>query len=190
VLGLAGLAVLVGVGWLIARERLAPRSAVSLEDQLAGHTAALLVLAVLSLLIAAVDPFALIFILPSVHAWLWLPQLRGWSRILTLLLGFAGLVFLVASLAVRFHLGFSAVWYVAELVAVGYVSLPLVLVFLAWLAVAGQFVALSCGRYGPYPRREERVRSPLLRTVGSRLLIRPRRATAAEQGKKSAEAGG
>jgi len=180
-LGLAGLAVLSGLGWLVARERLVPKTEVALEGELAGHAAALLALAVLALLVAAVDPFALIFVLPSVHAWLWLSQLRGWARIVTLLAGFGGLALLLASMAIRFNLGLSALWYVAELVSVGYVPVPLVLIFLAWLAVAGQFVALATGRYGPYPSRAERGRNTLIRAVGRRLLIRPRHAVPAEE---------
>ncbi len=185
-LALAGFAVLSGIGWLIARERLVPRGPVAAEKELAGHTAGLLALAVLALLVAAIDPFALIFILPSVHAWLWLSQLRGWPRFLTLLAGFAGLALLLASMAIRFDLGFGAIWYVCELVAVGYVPIPLVLVFLAWLACAAQFVALSTARYAPYPSRAERGRSPLLRSVGRRLVIRRR----AEREEPRAETGG
>jgi len=179
--GLVGFVVLAGIGWLVARERLMPHGPVSAEERLAGHTAGLLALAVLALLVAAVDPFALIFILPSVHAWLWLSQLRGWPRFLTLLAGFAGLALLVASMAIRFQLGLGAVWYLAELVAVGYVPLPLVLIFLAWLACAGHFVALTTNRYAPYPSRAERSRSPLLRVVGRRLVIHSRPTPPAEE---------
>ena len=190
-LGLAAFGVLAGIGWLVSRERLVPRRPVGQEEQLAGHTSGLLALAVLSLLVAAVDPFALIFILPSVHAWLWLSQTRGWPRFLTLLIGFGGLALLLASMAIRFDLGFGALWYVGELVAVGYVPIPVLLIFLAWLACAGQFVALASGRYAPYPSRAERERSPLLRSVGRRLLIRPRHETpSAESEEQRAEAGG
>jgi hypothetical protein len=189
-LGLVGLAVLSGLGWLVARERLAPRRPVEAEEQLAGHAAALLVLAVLALLVAAVDPFALIFVLPSVHAWLWLSQLRGWPRLLTLLAGFAGLALLVASMAVRFDLGVGAVWYIPELVAVGYVPIVLVLIFLAWLATAGQFIALVSSRYGPYPSRDERGRRPVARSVGRRLLIRKHRPLEAVEDEPRVEAGG
>jgi hypothetical protein len=189
-LGLAAFAVLSGLGWLVTRERLVPRGPVHIEERLAGQTAGLLALAVLSLLVAAVDPFALIFVLPSVHAWLWLTQLRGWSRFLTLLVGFGGLALLLASMAIRFELGLGALWYLGELVAVGYVPIPLVLIFLAWLACAGQFAALATGRYAPYPSRAERGRSPLLQAVGRRLLIRPRPAPAAEQEEPKVETGG
>lgn len=188
-LGLAAFAVLAGLGWLVTRERLVPRRPVNAEEQLAGHSAGLLALAVLALLVAAVDPFALIFVLPSVHAWLWLSQLRGWPRFLSLLAGFGGLALLVVSIAFRFDLGFGAIWYLGELVAIGYIPIPLVLIFLAWLACAGQFVALATGRYAPYPSRSERGRSPLLQTVGRRLVI-GKRSTPVKQEAPKAETGG
>ena len=46
------------------------------EEELAGHAAALLALGVVALLVVATNPFALIFLLPSLHVWLWLPQVR------------------------------------------------------------------------------------------------------------------
>src|SRR2546423_5170100 len=73
---LLGLALLALAGWLTTRERLLPRRAVSAEDELAGHTAALLALGALALLVVGTNPFALLFLLPSLHAWLWLPQVR------------------------------------------------------------------------------------------------------------------
>ncbi|HZC29437.1 MAG TPA: M28 family peptidase, partial [Gaiellaceae bacterium] len=90
VLSAAAMAVLTFLGWLVARDRLIPRRPVSAEDELAGHTAALLCLAVVSLLVVATNPFALIFLLPSLHAWLWLPQVRArpwWTRAAVLAAG-------------------------------------------------------------------------------------------------------
>ena len=177
ILGLGGLAAIAAFAWLIARERLIPRRPVALEEEVAGHTAALLALAVLALLVAAVNPFALLFVLPSLHAWLWLPDLRArpaWLKGLALGVGFAGPVLLLASLAIRFGLGFDVLWYLPELVSLGYVPLPLVLIFIAWLGVAGQLLALTAGRYAPYPSREERGRRARSRPLGQRLLIRPR----------------
>ena len=39
--GLIGLAVLAGLGWLVARDRLLPRRPIRAEEELAGHAAAL-----------------------------------------------------------------------------------------------------------------------------------------------------
>ena len=75
VFALIGLVILSVLGWLVARARLVPRRAVSASEELAGTTAALLSLGVIALLVLATNPFALVFLLPSLHAWLWLPRL-------------------------------------------------------------------------------------------------------------------
>jgi aminopeptidase S len=173
VLGLALLFGVVGVGWLVTRERLLPRRPTSTEETLSGYTAALLALAIVGLLIVATNPFALIFVLPSMHAWLWLPQASGRSlaRLALYLAGFAGPLLLLGSFALRFGLGLDAPWYLAELTAVGYVSLWTVFVWTAWLASAGQVAALAAGRYAPYPNADERPRRGPLRSGVRRLLI-------------------
>src|SRR3954447_10251263 len=169
VFALAALGVLLFVAWLVPRERLVPRRPATGEEELAGHTVALLVLAVVSLLAASTNPFALIFVLPSVHAWLWLPQLHdrpAGIRLGTFALGLAGPALLLWSFGSRFGLGLDAPWYVLELFSLGYVR-PLVLPIAAlWLAVAGQLLALTARRYGAYPdSRERRGRGPLRRLV-------------------------
>jgi Peptidase family M28 len=183
---LAAIAVLSAIGWLVVRDRLIPRRLVTLEEELAGHTAALLALGLISLLVVATNGFALIFLLPSVHAWLWLPQVRDrpfWVRLPIFAAGFAGPALLLWSFGVRFGLGTDAPAYVAQLVALGYVPLPLLALSIAWLAAAGQVGALTVGRYAPYPSREERRRfGPLRRLVRAALLmIVRRRETRAER---------
>jgi hypothetical protein len=137
-------------------------------------------LAVLALLTAASNPFALVFILPSLHAWLWLPQIRGRSPVAhlgLLIAGCAGPLILVLSFGVRFKLGLDAPWYLAELVALGYVPLPAVAIFLAWLAVAAQLTALELRRYAPYPTAAERPARGPVRSAVRRLVVgtRPHR---------------
>src|ERR671936_558377 len=86
------LGVLSLVGWLVARDRLLPRRPITAEDELAGETAALLCLCAVALLVVATNPFALLFLLPSLHAWVWLPQVRRATaavRLGVLALGFA-----------------------------------------------------------------------------------------------------
>jgi Peptidase family M28 len=165
VLALIGLA-----GWFVGRERLLPRRPVASEEALAGYTATLLVLGVIALVVVAMNAYALIFLLPSLHAWLWLPQVRDrsvWLRLGVLVLGFAGPLLLLGSFAFRFGLGLDAPWYLAALVALGYVTVPAVLVAVAWLAAAAQLTALVGGRYAPYPSIEERPpRGPLRALVG------------------------
>jgi hypothetical protein len=174
VLGLLGLAVLVLIGWLVARPRLAPTRPVSATEELAGATAALLALGIVSLLVVATNPFALIFVLPSVHAWLWLPHVRAkpvWTRLAVLGAGFLGPLLLLASFAVRYHLGLDTPWYLAELTAVGYVKFSAVVIAVGWLAAAGQMSALAVGRYAPYPDARERApRGPIRETVRRTVL--------------------
>jgi hypothetical protein len=179
-LGLGTLTVLFFLGWLVARERLLPRRRVAPEDVLAGYTASLLVLAVLGLVVVATNAFALIFFLPAVHAWLWLPQVRDrqvWVRVAVLGVGLAGPLLLVGSFAVRYGLGLDAPWFLATLVAVGYVEAPVVVFFLAWVAATAQLSALAVGRYAPYPGAAERPpRGPLRELVRRTVLaIRGRR---------------
>jgi hypothetical protein len=175
VLALGIFAVLTFVSWLLGRERLLPRRPVSSEEELAGQTAALLVLAVLALLTVATNPFALIFLLPSLHAWLWLPQFRQGAllvRAAVMAAGLAGPAILLGSFAWRFDLGFDAPWYVLELVAIGYVPVPSIAIALAWLAAAGQLMAVAAGRYAPYPSARERPpRGPIRELIGRILRI-------------------
>jgi hypothetical protein len=172
-LGLAGLAVLVGTAWFIGREPLLPRRRATPEEELAGYTAALLALGIVGLLVVATNPFALVFLLPSLHAWLWLPQVRAGrpaGRVAVLLAGFTGPLLLVGSLAVRFEMGFDAPWYLAELVALGYVGLTPLVIALAWTAGAAQLSTLTARRYAAYPSRRERPRGPV-RQVVRRLIL-------------------
>jgi hypothetical protein len=174
VLSLVAFGVLALAGWFVVRERLLPRRPATAEEELAGETTALLVLGVVALLTVATNPFALIFVLPSLHAWLWLPQVRYrpiWTRAGVLALGLVGPMLLLWSFAVRFELGPDAPWYVLQLVALGYVPVPSVLIALAWFAAAGQLVAVSAGRYAPYPSVRERPPRGPVRELVRRLLL-------------------
>jgi hypothetical protein len=183
---IVALVLVSALAWIVARHRLIPRREVLLEEELAGYTAALLMLGLVSLLVVAVNAFALVFVLPSLHAWLWLPQFQSrpiWTRAALLLAGFAGPALLLWSLSERLGLGTDSAAYLVELVAIGYVPVPLVLLFLAWLAVSGQLAALSARRYAPYPSAEERPpRGPVRQLIGTGVLAieRRRRRSASE----------
>jgi hypothetical protein len=187
--GVVGLAILAGTGWLVARHRLLPRRRVEPEEQLAGHAAALLALAVVALVVVATNPFALLFLLPSLHVWLWLPQVRGRAvalRAAVLLLGFLGPALLLWSFAGRYGLGFDAPWYVAWLYALGYAPAQAFVAGLGWLAASGQLVALSAGRYAPYPAADERPpRGPIRQTIRRLVLAERRRRFASEQERRA-----
>ena len=114
---LVALVLLAGAGWLVARSRLLPRRQIRPEERLAGHSAALLALGVVGLLVAATNPFSLIFVLPSLHAWLWLPQVQTRHpalRASVFLAGFAGPAYLVWTFATHYGLGWDAPWYVVR----------------------------------------------------------------------------
>ena len=181
---LLALLFLAGAGWLVARSRLLPERPIRPEERLAGHSAALLALGVVGLLLAATNPFALVFVLPSLHAWLWLPQVQNRHRVLragVFLAGFLGPGYLVWSFATHYGLGWDAPWYVAKLFAVGYAPLPLLVIGLGWLAAAGQLAALAAGRYAPYPAPHERPRrGPLRELMRAALLAQRRRAATAD----------
>jgi len=179
---LVALSLLAGAGWLVARSRLLPRRPIRPEERLAGYSGALLALGVVGLLVAAANPYSLIFVLPSLHAWLWLPQVQTRQpavRAAVLLAGFLGPAYLVWSFATHYGLGWDAPWYIVELFAVGYAPLSLLVIGLAWLAAAGQLAALAADRYAPYPAPGERPRRGPLRELIRTLVFAPRRRAAA-----------
>jgi len=116
-------------------------------------------------------------VLPSLHAWLWLPQVRDRGRLVQIAvyaLGFAGPLLLLASFAVRFGMGLDAIWYLIALTAVGYVPVPLVVAFLAWGAAASQVGAVALRTYAPYPDVGERTPGPF-REAGRQVVLAVRR---------------
>jgi hypothetical protein len=183
--GLLGLGVLVLIGWFVTRERLLPRRDVTPEEELAGHTVSLLCLTGLSLLVVGTNPFALLFLLPTLHVWLWLPQVRDApppARLGVLLVGLAGPALLIRSFAARFGLGWDALWYLAELRAIDYVPFIVMPLLVIWLAATGQLAALATRRYAPYPAAEELPpRGPLRRVLRAAIIgVRTRRRRASE----------
>src|SRR5581483_11136923 len=127
-----------------------------------------------ALLVVATNPFALLFVLPSLHVWLWLPQLRErrpGARIALLAAGWIGPFILLGSFMFRFGLGLDAPWYLAELAAIDYVSPTPVLLALVWLAGTAQLVAIASGRYAPYPSAAERPpRGPIRNAIRAIVL--------------------
>jgi hypothetical protein len=174
VFALLGLGVVIGLGWIVARDRLVPRRTITRPELLAGQTVALLALGVVSLLVVATNPFGLIFVLPALHVWLWLPQLQraaGSTRLGVWLLGLVGPALVPLSLATRVGLGWDAPWYLLELVSIGYVRPMAALVAVAAAAPAAQLAVAAAGRYAPYPDgRERRGRGPIRRIVRTAVL--------------------
>jgi hypothetical protein len=152
------LAILV-FGWALTRQRLVVRRPVAPEEQLAGYVVALAALLVVSLLVVATNPFALLFVLPALHIWLWLPQIRIARppvRLAVFALGLSGPAIVLISLAWRYGLGFDAPWYLLELAGIGYLKTFSVAIVLAGAAAATQLAAAAGGRYAPYPAPGDR----------------------------------
>lgn len=163
--GSAPLAAIVGFGflafaaWLISRDRLLPRKETSPEQELAGYACALLAVAGAALAVAWLNSYALLFLLPPLHLWIWLPQVRHhrpWASLALLAAGLLGPFLIYLELARRLELGLSVFWYVPALAAIGFLKLRL-LIIAAVLATAGaQLAALAVGRYAPYPAASDR----------------------------------
>lgn len=149
---LAGFAAISGLGWLTIRPRLLPAGPAAREEELAGHLVVMLVLCAIGVGLAIANPYSLIFVLPALHAWLWIPHLRTARpplRAALYLAGFTGPILLFISFALRFDLGLDALWYVPALFSVGYAPAVLFLALLPFGAAAGQAAAVLFGRYAP-----------------------------------------
>lgn len=152
---LLGFCAISGLAWLAIRPRLLPTGPPERSEELAGHLVVMLVLCGIGVALAIVNPYSLLFVLPALHAWLWIPHVRDArpaGRAALYLVGFAGPILLLVSFAVRFKLGFDALWYLPALFSVGYAPLTLFLALLPFGAAAGQAGAILFGRYAPCPR--------------------------------------
>jgi Peptidase family M28 len=154
--GLAVIGAVAALGWLRARTVLAPRAPAAQEDELAGYTISLLALGVVAVATAFISPYALLFVMPSLYAWLWLPQIvskHAWLRDVLYGVGLVGPVLALIAIGTQLGLGLNAPLYVVSLMTLGLVSWPTVLALLGWAAVATQLGALASGRYRPVGRR-------------------------------------
>jgi hypothetical protein len=139
----------------------------------------MIVLCGIAITLAVINTYALLFVLPSLHAWLWAPHVRTaapWLRALTYCAGLAGPAVLLAATAVRFELGLDAPWYVATLFTTGYAPIAEALLLLAWGAVAGQIGAFLFGRYAPYPTEGDRPVRGVVRESVRQVVLLSRRA--------------
>jgi hypothetical protein len=174
VAGLILLGLLLVAGWLVGRKRITRVVRTTPEERLAGYTAALSALGLVAVLLALFKPYALIFVLPSLYTWLWLPlRSRFWPRVAIYAAGWlgpvVGLLVLSRELAIDFV---DAPLYVVGLATVGYLSPASVAVALVWGAIAAQLAALALGRYAPYAGGAEPppvgpVRDALSRAAGA-----------------------
>lgn len=152
VLGLVTLGAAVVLGWLVARMRLLPRRPVTVEEEVAGQLAGLATLGAAAVLVALANPYALLFVAPSLLAWSWLPQLGERPRWLRDAVYGAGLVAppaVLVTLAAQLDLGARAVLYAVSLATTGIVPWLQTLGLLVWAAAAAQLGAVEAGRYAP-----------------------------------------
>lgn len=177
VVPLAILATLSLASWQGGRARLRRRRPARDDEVIAGYTAVALAVGLASILTLAINPYSLLFLLPSAHAWLWLGQARDRPlvRLALLAAGLAGPAAILLSFAVRFQLGWDAPWYVLLLAAVGKLPLSGIAIGLAWCAALAQVLALETGRYAPYPAAQDRRLGPVRSTVRTLVLARRRR---------------
>jgi hypothetical protein len=143
-------AVAAALVWLRVRARLVPRIRATPEEDLAAYAVAFVALLLVSALTALVSPYGLLFVLPSMYAWLLLPRLRrarGWLTDVVFGLGLIGPVLPVVVIAEQLELGARAPLYAASLLTTGVVPWGSTLALAGWGAVAGFVAAIAAGRY-------------------------------------------
>ena len=152
VVGLVAVGAFASLGWLRARRSLVAQAAAKPDEVLAGYAVSLLALGGIAIATAVISPYALLFIIPSLYAWLWLPQTdpqRAWLRDALYGAGLVGPALALVAIGTQLELGLNTPLYLVSLMTLGFVSWPTVLVLIAWAAVAAQLGALASGRYTP-----------------------------------------
>ena len=156
VAGLAALGLLAALGWLRARRVLVPVAPAADDEVLAGYAVALVALGGVAVATALINPYGLVFVVPSLYAWLWLPQVErrsSWARDVLYGVGLAGPALAAVAIGAQLGLGLDAPLYLVSLMTLGFIPWTTVLVLLAWAAIACQLGALAAGRYRAVPRR-------------------------------------
>lgn len=136
--------------WLRARARLIPRARARAEEDLAAYAVAFVALLAVAIAAALVSPYSLVFVLPSLYAWLVLPQLRrspAWVTDVAFGIGLSGPVLALVVLAKQLELGLRAPLYAASLLTTGVVPWGSTLALALWAAVASFVGAIAAGRY-------------------------------------------
>lgn len=163
IVGLALIGAAAAFGWWLTRGALAPRIEPRPEEVLAGYAVSLLALGAIAIATAMISPYALLFVVPSLYAWLWLPQVgagAGWLRDCLYGIGLVGPALALVAVGTQLELGLNTPLYLVSLITLGLVSWPTVLVLIAWAAVAAQLGALASGRYAPVAARRSAASAP------------------------------
>ena len=109
---------LVAAGWILARGPDWRRAGIVGRDHAVG-VLCLLVLGVLSALALSLNPYTVLFVLPALHAWLWLSSLRvqGTAQVVAIwCTGLVGLAVGCLAVGAALDLGAKAPWYWLALV--------------------------------------------------------------------------
>ena len=145
--------------WLRERALLLPRARATEDEELAGFCVGFVALSGVAVGTVVVNPYGLVFLLPSLYAWLWLPHLRssrGGPADLLFGAGLAGPVLALVVLHEQLDLGTRAPLYLLGLLTSGVISWPTALVVVGWAACTAQIGALVAGRYAPLARSSGR----------------------------------
>ena len=154
--GLAIVGTLAALGWWRARRALVPVAPAGPDEVRAGYAVALLALGAVAVATALISPYGLVFVVPSLYAWLWLPQVErrsNWMRDALYGAGLVGPALAVVVVGTQLGLGLNTPLYLVSLMTLGFIPWTTVLVLIAWAAVAAQLGSLAAGRYRQVGRR-------------------------------------
>ena len=138
------------LGWWRARRKLAPVAPASEDEVLAGYAVSLLALGAVAVATAVISPYGVVFVVPSLYAWLWLPQVErgpGWARDTLYGLGLVGPALAAVVVGTQLGLGLNTPLYLVSLATLGFIPWTTILVLIGWAAIATQLGALAAGRY-------------------------------------------
>jgi hypothetical protein len=136
----------------VGRPRLEPRGPVGATDRTAGLVAGLVGLCGVGAVLAAVNPFSVILVLPALHAWLLVPAAARIDRramLAAYAAGAIGPLLVLAELWTGQGLGADAPAALVAEAASGYLSPAVALPLAVAGACAAQVGALLLGRYSP-----------------------------------------
>jgi hypothetical protein len=149
-----GILIAAGAGLLfwrfVTRPRLLRVVTTTGEERIGGLAGGLVGLMLAALLLTAVNPFALVVVLPAAHIWLYLPAAaRSGRRILLLVyvFGFIGPVAFVVEMWTAQGLGTDTFRALIAMTASGYLAPAVAACFALSAAAAAQLGSLVAGRY-------------------------------------------
>jgi hypothetical protein len=155
VAGLLVLGALAALAWWRAHRVLAPVAPATDDEVLAGYLVALLALGGVAIATTLISPYGLVFVIPSLYAWLWLPQAdrgSGWARDALFGVGLTGPALALVVIGTQLGLGLDTPLYIVSLMTLGFIPWTTVLTLIVWAAVAAQLGSLAAGRYRAIPR--------------------------------------